>query len=132
MKKWIYALIAVLMLPGMSLALDGNEMLQACKIAIRVNDYNDRNPGNRFGIAKCSYYVAGFKEAVEFNEDWLDERDKNLGYGTYRFLCVPDDVTIMQVIGAFVNYMEQHPEDLNDPAYSILTMTFLEVFPCLK
>ena len=46
------------------------------------------------------------------------------------YICVPDGVSLEQVMRVFVKFAEEHPEWLHKSAGMMFTMSLYQVFPC--
>jgi len=44
--------------------------------------------------------------------------------------CLPDQVTNDQIIKIFVKYLDDHPEELHQPASLLLVTSMRKAFPC--
>lgn len=76
-------------------------------------------------VATCLAFITGVLDADLFND--VD----GSGQPTHKHhYCVPDDATGTQFAKVVVKYGKDHPEELNDPAVSLIIMAMRWAFPC--
>lgn len=110
-------------MPGISTAegTTGTELLNQCKDA--VNFMDNRGPTN-FKVGQCLGYLNGLTEATNYNRK---DNIRNVPY-----FCLPNDVTIGQEVMIVVKYLENNPEKLHEPSFSLVMKALKDAFPCKK
>ncbi|WP_370583098.1 Rap1a/Tai family immunity protein [Burkholderia pseudomallei] len=76
--------------------------------------------------ATCVGYIAGFVDSeilhTMFAKD-LENRDA-------RLFCISGTTSYRQLAAIYVNYVNAHPKDWNEPASIILVSALRDSFPC--
>ena len=70
----------------------------------------------------CISYIHGFKDGRQVGIAEVGAKPKAV--------CVPDEVTIGQLIRVFLKYVSDHPEKLHEPEYQELIRSWRLAFPC--
>ena len=50
--------------------------------------------------------------------------------GGPRLFCVPEQITLAQMVRVVVRYLNRHQEDLHESGIVLATRAFTQVFPC--
>lgn len=110
--------------PGIA-GLKGRDLLESCKGAITYfekdslpSDTVSRDTAELGSI--CISYISGILDTLIFDNTVLK----------IRLFCIPKDITSDQAIRVIVKYLEDHPEQLNDPAIILVLTAFKTYFPC--
>ena len=119
MKTLIAALFFFLIFSGKSQAenLSGVEILPKCKEAT-AGFNGGRCAGFIEGVIS-GMFIAGINETAE-------QTHMRQGY------CLPEEATNGQNRTVFVKYLEDHPEELHEPAALLLIKALRKAFPCGK
>ena len=126
MKKLALLLVAVTLLvasPSISYGgIDGNALLIFCNEAIKLMD-DENSTYDVERTASCVYYVNGARAM----HDLLKTIDKIDG-----LYCIPEGniISTGQSIKILVKYLQEHPEELHNPAIMSVAMSHREAFPC--
>jgi hypothetical protein len=84
-----------------------DKLLSQCEIESLINR------------AICNGYLAGANDAHELHTE-LDEEA----------ICIPAGASIERLRKVFVEYANEHPEELHLSAASLAMNAFIEAFPC--
>ena len=99
-----------------------NYLLSTCKLAILAADPATRPTDFDYQKAVdsnyCLGYIQGFKEANALTP--------------IPNFCVPDAVTLGQLIKVVVKYMDEHPEELHLLSGLVVREALQKAFPCRK
>jgi hypothetical protein len=98
---------------------DGNHLIVACKVALKVIDAGDANAGtgtkqDAYNEGYCQGLVSGVASYIN-SEDGAD-------------LTTPNPSTT-QLIRVVQKYMEDHPEELSKPAVWLIRVSLIKAFP---
>jgi len=69
----------------------------------------------------CNAYIAGVEDATDLARA-VKGKDS----------CIPDGVTVPQMVKIFVKYTDNHPEQLHQPAAIGITLALADAFPGCK
>lgn len=114
MKKILIAITAAVMLSSSGAwaitFVTGSELLTSCT-----------EPSGSVRRAMCSGYMAGVAGGYTLRGAWENIPED---------ICMPDGVTIGQLVRVVTKHLEEHPEKLHFGAASLATNAYLEAFPC--
>jgi hypothetical protein len=125
MKK-IALLLSVFLLPSVSYAADGNELLSNCSKAIKVSDGGEVLSSDYFGVGTCLGTIRGVIDAG----DIINVSSEQKGYTKQNLYCVPVEVSTVQATRVVVKYLKAHPEDLHLRDTRLIVSALAEAFPC--
>ncbi len=125
MKK-IALLLTILLLPSVSYAGDGNELLSNCSKACKASDGEDVSSFNYFGMGTCMGTIRGVIDAGEIINISAESR----GYTKQNLYCVPVEMSTVQATKVVVDYLKAHPEDLHQRDTTLTVLALMEAFPC--
>lgn len=106
MKKFVLTTVALAALSGTSQAYTGNEKYRACQIAMQPHVSSADMPD----AAWCAGYVDGIFDLTPG-------------------LC-GRRISTGQTIMVLVNYMQMHPQELNEAMSEIAMKAFQQAWPC--
>jgi hypothetical protein len=124
--KIIALLFAILLLPSVSYAGDGNELLNNCTKASKASDGEDVSSSDYFGMGTCMGMIRGVIDAG----DIINASAKLRGYTKQNLYCVPVEVSNVQATRVVVKYLKAHPEDLHQRDTTLTVLALKEAFPC--
>ncbi|MDT8281728.1 MAG: Rap1a/Tai family immunity protein [Gammaproteobacteria bacterium] len=125
MKK-IALLLTVFLLPSVSYAVDGNELLSNCSKAIKVSDGAEILSSDYFGVGTCMGTIRGIIDAGNIINTSATQRC----YSKQDVYCVPVEVSTVQATRVVVKYLKDHPEDLHQRDTRLIVTALTEAFPC--
>ena len=111
------------------LAFDGNGFVEACQTVRQIEEGS--KPLGDYTFADgllgggCMGYLRGFLDNTEFFLVFM-----NLIEGFKRPYCLPDGVTIEQLVKVGLTYFEDNPAKLQSTASDSLILAFGAAFPC--
>jgi len=93
----------------------GNDLLEYCYEIETASDFGTFNAG------MCAGYILGAIDA-----------DRSLGsvWGVTAIYCVPDGVTVGQLVKIVRKYLLEYPEELHQVAAGLVIVAIAEVYPC--
>ncbi|MGA7225461.1 MAG: Rap1a/Tai family immunity protein, partial [Candidatus Acidiferrales bacterium] len=88
----------------------------------------DKPPVKSFDVGFCFGFIDGANSAhqVWAASDKTNHRNHAMSY------CFPDSVTNGQMLRVFVKYLDEHPQDLHEPAALLYIEAMRRAFPCGK
>jgi hypothetical protein len=102
----VLALLGVLASPRPAAALDGNELLETCRLGAG-------------GEAACTYYMIGWHDAF-----LVAERSSKMG------VCIPDEVTVGQMMKELLKYLRVNHGTRHRGTVVLTTMAMQKAWPC--
>lgn len=107
----------------------GADIVSKCKQAVRDVDNDtsaDKPPVKSFDVGFCFGFIDGANSAQQVwaASDRTNHRNHPMGY------CFPDAVTNGQMLRVFVKYLDEHPQDLHEPAALLYIEAMRRAFPC--
>jgi hypothetical protein len=103
------------------------KLAKVCRAEIRAADEMDNrgksNASDLMDGLACLNYVQGVLDAFEAASKW-NWAPKG------EAVCIPPDVKGDQAVRIFMKYADNHPEELNKAAPSVLWSAMHSVFPC--
>jgi hypothetical protein len=95
--------------------------------------YEFCNSNDGFVQNACRYFILGVVEGVSA-ADGTVLREEHIVPGRKTIICIPEDVTVTQMVVAFQNAMrllsQAYPDDLKLPAVLIVLSTMSHQYPC--
>lgn len=107
---------------GETSTINGILRLKQCKLFLKLEMGTKLNSDEGGSAAICVGYISGFRESHESDEMILK-------VAPYLY-CVPQEVTVGQIIRVFVKYLEDHPEELHKEGHELLHSSLIKAFPC--
>lgn len=98
-------------------AVTSNELVSWCQ---QIRKANNGAYYEQSGEAYCLGYFSGFS----------DMDDLHTAFGSSKGLCLRRHVTNTQAALVFLDYMDSHPEELDQPAGFSAFFALAEAFPC--
>jgi hypothetical protein len=122
MKKiLIIFLFALILIPSSSVAelgfTDGNKILSSCNELIKIID--SQLELDSFEAGRCWGYISASTDIY-----------KVMKYGSSGIVCLPEGLEVSQLVRVIIEYLNEHPKDLNRPAFMLITNALAETFPC--
>jgi len=119
-KKTIFAflVISVFISQLVCHAVDGNTLLESCTAAIQKMDGKNNVSGVRVGY--CYGYVQGL---IDMNASYK-------GSGQVPLFCLPQTISNGEGARIIFQYLQNHPERLNEYAGIVAVDAYREAFPC--
>jgi hypothetical protein len=96
---------------------DGNKILSACNELSELLNY--RFELDSFEAGRCWGYIAASTDIF-----------KVMKYGSSRIVCIPEEKEVSDYVRIVLDYLNEHPKDLEHPAFQLITKAFAEIFPC--
>jgi hypothetical protein len=120
MNAWIGAVALVgLMTSGVAIAVDGNQLLRACKEAIRDSDGERDTSGVDIGY--CLGLVNGVMNTMDTMNNYLLPKEKT---------CFPEGLMNKQGARIVAKYLEEHPASLHRDGAFLTMAAFQNAYPC--
>ena len=94
--------------------VDGSALFERCS-----PDQNDLSPDVLIG--NCLGYVAGAVDTLEIHQ--------SVG-NLPRYYCLPERVSVNQLVAVVVKYLGENPAELHNIASSLILKALVEAFPC--
>ncbi len=109
----------------------GADIISKCKLAVRDVDNDtsaDKPLIKSFDVGFCFGFIDGANSAQQVwaASDKTNHRNHAMSY------CFPDSVTNGQMLRVFVKYLDDHPQDLHEPAALLYIEAMRKAFPCGK
>lgn len=122
MKKISIPVLLVLILVSSSASAgnsytDGHKILSSCNDLSRLLDY--QFDLDSFEAGRCWGYISASTDIY-----------KAVNYGSSRIICIPGDKNVSNYVRTVIDYLNAHPNDLDRPAFELITKAFAETFPC--
>lgn len=111
LKVFLFVLSVASFLPSYSFASDGNFWHRQC------------NSGDSSGKLVCAAFARGF------------DSGKNAQAGLSRtepVFCLPEGVTIEQIVDVFAAYLSRHPQNRHKDGGILMALAIANAFPCSK
>ena len=89
--------------------VDGNRLYQLCSA---------QDTGSQ---AICGGYILGVIEALRFDEDTE---------GLEPFACIDEDVTLPQLEGNVLDFLDDHPDENRQLGASLVAQALSDAYPC--
>ncbi len=127
MKKQLSGLILPLLLFLYSLSSptyakqDGNDLLTGCSGALRILEGQSVTPEQAALSARCLGFIEGFLGANAISP---------IQSNGQQILCLPEEVSGVQVARILVKWLKENPEVLHQDAVMLFAMSLAEAFPC--
>jgi hypothetical protein len=96
---------------------DGNKILSACNELNELLHYHFEL--DSFEAGRCWGYIAASTDLYQV-----------IKYGSSRIICIPEDKEVSDYVKIVIDYLNEHPKDLDRPAFELITKAFAEIFPC--
>jgi hypothetical protein len=127
MKSKLLAALVLCVYSGfLAAAQDGNQLLSQCKTALLIGD-----PENHL-FDETKSIDAGFCMGLMWG--FLDLNSRYEGFLKHTpiapIFCIPDGVTIRQLMAVAVKSLEASPEALHESGGLLATYAFMDAFPC--
>ena len=119
MKRLLW--VVVLMWPVAGLAMDGNQLLNACRMLLKSENAPLSHEESMQAMV-CSGYVGGIWELVHY----FRVAEKPAG----NLFCPTGRIQPRKAVQITVSYLERHPELLRYLASQQVVRALQEAFPC--
>lgn len=96
---------------------DGNKILSSCNELIKILD--SQFELDSFEAGRCWGYISASTDIYQV-----------VKYGSSRIVCLPEGLEVSQLVRIVVEYLNEHPKDLDHPAFVIITEALSNAFPC--
>lgn len=96
---------------------DGNKILSACNELRELLSY--RFELDSFEAGRCWGYISASIDIYQI-----------VKYGSSRIVCIPEDKEPSDLVKIIIDYLKEHPKDLDHPAFELITKALAEFFPC--
>ena len=124
MRTRMLLLCAMVAIPSFAAAMDGNEMLNKCKLAWTEPVPGDATASQEYDGAYCMGYIDA---VLDVGARW---KTTELPSTKSVHFCLPTGVTSDQARKVVRKYLEQHPEKLHWEAVQLITLALADPFPC--
>lgn len=96
---------------------DGNELLCACTELIKVLD--SQIELDSFKAGKCWGYISASTHIYQV-----------MNHGPSRVVCLPEGVEVSHILNIVIEYLKEHPKELDHPAFFLISTALSQRFPC--
>lgn len=119
---WIIAVLITLLSMQGSVIASESRLLRSCEILITWKNPDHSNE-DRYDAGFCLGYISGVYE--------LNTAYQRAGKVEKPFFCAPEKgVTNGQNVSILINYLEDHPDKLQDGNLQLTLAAFMEAYPC--
>jgi len=98
---------------------DGNRILSACNELFKI--FNSELELDSFDAGKCWGYISASTDIFQIVQ-----------YESSRIACIPEDTEVSKLVRILIEYLNDHPKDLDRPAFVLISNAFSKEFPCAK
>ena len=120
MKKLTLLLVVIsLFVAFPAMAMDGKTLLDSCTDGIKMLE-NDKT-ADEFNAGACKGFILGSIQVHSIYTDVFKARP---------YYCVPENVTIPQLVRITSKHLKNHPEFLHMGAALSVHNAMVETFPC--
>lgn len=118
--------------------MNGESLLSYCEASLSLLEKQAKTvnveSASKSGV--CLGYITAFEDITNLNAskpvelptevspDSAASAPKPLPY------CMPDEVSLTQEVRVVVKYLQDHPQQLQQPASELLSTLFAQAFPC--
>jgi hypothetical protein len=99
----------------------GTDFLRLCS---NIENEADRSPLHISNDAMCLGWVEGFGDGFTVHDDLLGVPKKD------RMVCMPHEVTTVQIVRAIKKYITDNPEKAHRATRLIASLALANAFPC--
>ena len=99
----------------------GRDFLEVCS---SIGSERNTSPDRIYGDATCLGWVEGFAVGFTVHDELLNVPVKD------RMVCVPHEVTTIQIVRAIKKYIADNPEKARRPTRYIASVALARAFPC--
>jgi hypothetical protein len=122
---YICLLIVLLLLGDYSYSLGrwntGETLFNHCTVTLKLQDINNPTSDDHAKSVGCLSYLEGVKQLLYKQESITQERN----------ICFPDTgISNGQAARIVVNYLNEHPEKLQEHKLNLVLESFSHAFPC--
>lgn len=135
-NKWLkaLALFSILLTTSAVFAAEQNarSLLDNCKYAMKAYERNLKYKptlSEALKAGECIGWVKGYDEMHSFFHALLIA-DKVPGAEKQIYYCKPDNASTVVLVSAIMVYINNHPNELNEPAYRVAMEALANTFPC--
>jgi hypothetical protein len=96
---------------------DGNKILSACSELSKLLQYHFEL--DSFEAGRCWGYISASTDIHQV-----------MRYGSSPIVCIPEDKEVSDYVTIVIEYLNEHPQELDHRAFELITKAFAEVFPC--
>jgi hypothetical protein len=94
-----------------------NKILSACSELSKL--LKNQFELDSFEAGRCWGYISASTDIY-----------KVIKYGSSRIVCIPEEQEVSDYVRIVIKYLNEHPKDLDRPAFELITKAFAEIFPC--
>ncbi len=117
----LFATLLFAMLSTTALAQDGNELLRWCENSLSDEKIISSGVSSAFNAGLCLGMMQGITNLNVFYE----QTKKSL-------FCLPSSIKNEQAARIVINYLNEHPEKLDQDGTLLAILAFVKAFPCKK
>ena len=103
--------------------VDGNQLLKQCQVVINREGGQAVSAHEKDDSLLCLAYIEGVLDTQGATNDL------HPGIKTFRY-CVPDEVPVIQSVRIIVQFLKEHPKNLNVRASLLVLGAMVDAFPC--
>jgi hypothetical protein len=96
----------------------GRELMRNC----------ESNEAPRWAL--CRGFLTGIADSVTVARAEYPDEGTSPILPTFSNVCKPDDVTRGKLVKVWIDWANQHPERLREPAVTLVMAAFAEAWPC--
>jgi hypothetical protein len=108
--------------PAPSIAMEASEFYKLCTAPWSKQEAGTFDESDGADMAFCYGYIRGLADSTRFAVELTDE--------TTLWACIPQEASTSQLRKVAVKYIDEHPDKLHFPTSVVLSLAFLDSFPC--
>lgn len=99
----------------------GETLINHCNATLKLQDINDPTPEDHSRSVGCLSYLEGVKQLLYKQESFTQEKN----------ICFPETgISNGQAARIVVNFLNEHPEKLQEYKLDLVLEAFAHAFPC--
>lgn len=116
--------------------LVGKDLLENCEAKVKIDESKSNaliNPSDAFQAGACTGYIKGFDDLeIIYASILAGPKAQEKDVKKYSLYCLTTGTTNVQLAKAIINYLKNHPTELNENASIVVAKAFRASFPCPK
>lgn len=105
----------------------GNDFLKVCHGAF-VADISKLELFENVQLISCGSYLNGIEGGIGFYSALLNKMSESKKFSLP--YCIPANVPITQKAKIIKKFLDEHPEQLHEPAVALYFVAMVQAFPC--
>jgi hypothetical protein len=120
---------------GQARLSSNKDMTVLCQDYVTKSNINtkDLNPDDPFAMGICQGYIIGFNYTARSYSGNIVKHGSSKRQSEFikkTFYCMPSNTNIHDMAAVYVNYMNQHPDQINGDVNTSMLNAFVEAYPC--